>query len=175
MRATGWTTNETIDWAQAAKGPAPLPEGLYKARIASAKPQGTKSENKPMAVLELEFYQDAEGNEIKKRKIKDFVLITQEAAFRVLQICSALEVSPPASNGTEEVEEFCRELVSAAKDGVYVRVKHETSTDKRTGEDRTDMRVARYLNPSQVSGSESTDDAPPPRRSRGNGVSAEAT
>lgn len=172
----GWSDSNVIDWAKAAKGPEPLAEGLYKFRFASAKPTLSKSKGEPMIVLELEIYQDSEGNPLK-RKLKDYLPLSQEAAFRAIALCKALDCDAPPDNvATDEAiaAGFCNVLVNAAKDGGYVRIKHEVSTDRRTGEDRTDMRVGRYLNESQVGGSTEEESAPPPRRARGNGAAATA-
>jgi hypothetical protein len=158
---TGWTHNDSIDWSAAARGPKPLEPGLYKARVASAKPTPTKSEGKPMITMELELFEDSEGNSVK-RKLRDYLVLSQEAAFRVLILCKALNIDPLPNTSFEAAEKFCEEIVEAARDGVFVRIKQETRTDPKTGEDRTDNRVDRYLSEAQVESAES--DEPPPRR-----------
>lgn len=151
MKATtGWTQKEKINYeGVSTDAPAPLDPGLYRARITNAELQPTKKKE-PMIKLTVEVFEDGEGNALKaKRKVFDNMVLSQAAAFRILILAKALEIDPLSENDTETTEEWCREIVKAAKEGVWVRIKHETYTSN-DGEERTTMRVARYLNPADV-------------------------
>jgi hypothetical protein len=167
MRNVGWTSGETIDWAEATKGPKPLDEGVYRARVTSAKP--TKSStDKPMIALELELYEDTEGETLKKRvQVRDYLVLTQAAAFRSANLCSALGIETFKSTHFDVIEEFCKDLVRAAADGVLARIKHEAYKG-RDGNERTGMRVAKYLKESDLASSDE------PRRSSNGAAYAEA-
>jgi hypothetical protein len=147
---TGWVTKEKLSYEGVnTDAPKPLDPGLYKARITNAILRPTKK-NDPMIELTCEVFEDGAGNALPfKRKIKDLMVLTQAAAFRILILAKALDIEPLSENDTESTEEWCREIVKAAKEGVWVRVKHEQYTNKN-GDDATTMRIGRYLNPSEV-------------------------
>jgi hypothetical protein len=183
MSRTGWSSSEKIDWSQVSdKGPAPLDEGLYLAKLAKAEPQLSKKTNKPMIKLTVEVSATGDGEKLPKpRTIFDYCVLTQEAAFRVGNLTKALGLASLEDTGFETVSTLCKDAVGAAKSGVYVRIKHETRTDNN-GEERIDMRIAKYLSEEQVkeaaeksSDSDSDDsDSPPRRRARSNNAVAEA-
>ena len=145
----GWTDNTKFNYdGVSTDAPTLLEPGLYKARIASAEPHATK-EGKPMIKLSVELFEDADGNALKPfRKITDNVVLTQAALFRVKILAEALDIEPLGGSSVEEAEEWCREIVKAAKEGVFTKVKHEQY--EKNGEQKTALRIDRYLNASKV-------------------------
>ena len=145
----GWTDNTKFNYdGVSTDAPTPLEPGLYKARIASAEPHATK-EGKPMIKLSVELFEDADGNALKPtRKITDNVVLTQAALFRVKILSEALDIEPLGDSSVETAEEWCRDIVKAAKEGVFTKVKHEQY--EKNGEQKTALRIDRYLNASKV-------------------------
>lgn len=145
----GWTDNTKFNYdGVSTDAPAPLEPGLYKARIASAEPHATK-EGKPMIKLSVELFEDANGEALKPfRKVTDNVVLTQAALFRVKILSEALDIEPLGGSSVEEAEDWCREIVKAAKEGVFTKVKHEKY--EKNGEEKTALRIDRYLNASKV-------------------------
>lgn len=171
----GWTTNEKFgDWDKVTTTVAPPDPGLYRARFVSAEPQATKKAGLPALKLSLELFEDGDGNALeRKRRLGDTLVLTQEAAWRIKLVCQALDISMPEDNSLESAEEFCKELITASKDGVFVRVKHRTYTAKN-GEEAVAADVDRYLSDIEVSeegkteSASSSNGAAPARRPRGN-------
>lgn len=189
MSRNGWTQSNDINWDDVPEGgPAPLEEGLYRAKIISAKPTPTKKEGNPMITLQLEVYEDSEGSKLKSpsgkdttRKLFDYLPLSQEAMFRVRFLCKAFDLDPKTALPNvkpETAAAFCKQLIELSKGGVYVRIKHETRQTPNDGE-RTDMKVGRYLSDEQVKQAGASEQAsdpdspPPPRRSR-NSAAAQA-
>lgn len=145
----GWTSNNKFNYdGVSTDAPAPLEPGLYKARIASAEPQATK-EGKPMIKLTAELFEDADGNALKPfRKVVDNMVLTEKALFRVKILAEALDIEPIDSDAYDVVEAWCRDIVKAAKEGVFTKVKHEKY--EKNGEEKTALRIDRYLNASKV-------------------------
>lgn len=145
----GWTDNTKFNYdGVSTDAPTPLEPGLYKARIVSAEPHPTK-EGKPMIKLSVELFEDADGNALKPfRKITDNVVLTQAALFRVKILSEALDIEALGDSSVEAAEEWCREIVKAAKEGVFTKVKHEKY--EKNGEEKTALRIDRYLNASKV-------------------------
>lgn len=174
MKQTGWTTNEKISYeGVTTDAPPPLEPGLYRARITEAKPQPTK-EKKPMIKLTVEVFENDKGEALAlKRKLTDNMVLTQAAAFRILILSKALGISPLEENSPDAAAAFCKEIVTAAKGGVWVRVKADEYTSN--GETKPTSRVDRYLSDEEVKEAAAKaaggDDAPangaPVRRPRG--------
>lgn len=141
----GWASNEKFgNWDDVQTRPMPPDPGIYRARIASAEPEPTKT-GKPSITLMVELFEDGEGNELPKpRKVRDTLVLTAAAAWRVKLLCVASDLEPPEDNSFETAEQFCSDLIKATKNGVFVKVKHETYTS-REGEERVAARLDRYL------------------------------
>lgn len=125
----------------------PLEPGLYRAKITEAKLQPTKKGD-PMVVITAEVFEDGAGNTIPKRTLRDNVVLTDKAKFRTKILANALDIPPLEELDEEPAQDFCKEVVTAAKDGVWIRVKHEQY--EKDGETRTAMRVARYLSEKEI-------------------------
>lgn len=151
---TGWASNNKLDYSNVSTEEfTPLEPGIYKARITEAKPQPTKEGN-PMIKLLVEVYEDANGDSLPKpRKVFDNMVLTEKALFRVAILAEALDIARLDSDSFEAVEDYCGEIVSAAKDGVFVRLTLEDYT-ARDGSTRKANRVGRYLKHSEASESE---------------------
>lgn len=170
----GWTDNTKFDYTGVTTdAPAPPEEGLYKAKIVLATPQASK-EGKPMLKLTVELFEDDKGEALpSKRKVTDNLVLSQAALWRVKILTEALDIEPIADSSLESAEAFCREVVNAAKSGVFVKIKHEPYTDKQ-GNDKVAARIDRYMSEATVaeegkSESKSTNgaSAAPLRRPRG--------
>lgn len=161
----GWTNNESFgDWSKVETTSAPPAPGLYKARVVQAEPAQTKT-GKPSIKLTLELFEDGTGEELPRpRKVFDQLMLIPQAAWKIKLVCDALNATPPENNGYEAAEDFSKELV-AAKEGCFVKIKHEDYED-RNGNARTSARVDRYLTESEVSDSATT--------TKSNGVSEPA-
>jgi hypothetical protein len=160
----GWTQNEKFNYdGVTTDAPAPLEPGLYKARITEATPQPTK-EGKPMIKLTCEVFENENGDATPKRKLTDNMVLSQAALFRVKIIADALGIEPLADSSLESAEAFCRDIVDAAKAGVWVKVKTETYTRKggdaeNPADQRKAARVDRYLSEDKVAEAASTSKA----------------
>jgi hypothetical protein len=150
MKANGWTNNDKFDYTGVTtEAPPPPEEGLYKAKITLAAPQPTK-EGKPMLKLTVELFENGSGEALTpRRKITDNLVLSQAALFRVKIVSEALDIEPLADSSLESAEQFCRDIVTASKSGVWVKVKHEPYTDK-TGNERVAARIDRYMSDAKV-------------------------
>jgi hypothetical protein len=170
MKSQGWATKEKLDYSAISNGPAPLEPGVYKAKILEANAQATKK-NDPMLVLSVQILEDKDGNKVSSRfPVRDNFTFGK-GLFRVAQLCSALDVSPPEDTGFETIEEFGRAVLDAGKGGVWVRVTTEPYTSK-SGEEKLGNRIGRYLTDTQAS--QTTDDSAEAASSNGsNGTTTE--
>ncbi len=174
MKQVGWVTNEKpLAWDQVSTdAPPPLDPGIYKARIVSAKPAPTKTQNKPALALELEIFEDGSGTALDKpRKSRDTLVFTQAAQWRIKQVCEATGVDFPVDFELESATEYASGLLKV--DGFYLKMKQETF--ESNGELRTKHSVDRYLKPTEVADSASksngaSETAAPTRRRRGNEI-----
>lgn len=169
----GWTENTKFNYdGVTTDAPAPLPEGLYKARFSAAEPQASK-EGKPMIKLTCEVFEDADGNALpRKRTLIDNMVLSEKALFRIKILAEALDIEPLSDSSVETAEEWCRAIVKAAATGVYVKVKHETY--EKNGEEKTAMRADRYLNPNKVAAETSSPTNGAARRPRRSAEAAQA-
>ena len=143
---TGWTDEGELDLSGVGKGPPPPPEeGVYEAIIDEAMAAGTKPDangkSKPAFSLTLTLdraFNNAEGS--MKRKIFDKIVLTQAAAFRLVQLCDAVEVPKLTKTAMSAVEEFCGDLVGKR---VWIRLKHETNASYNSG--KPTAKVGAYL------------------------------
>jgi hypothetical protein len=159
----GWTTSEKFNYeGVSTDAPAPLPEGLYRARFAEAKPQATK-EGKPMIKLTVEVFENEDGESVGKRRITDNVVLSQAALFRVKILADALDIEPLADSSLESAEAWCRDIVDAGKSGVWVKIKHESYIG-RDNQERTTHRVDRYLNDAKVGTADAPENGTSPKR-----------
>lgn len=170
----GWTSNNTFNYdGVSTDAPKPPDEGLYKARFESAEPHATK-EGKPMIKLSVELFEDANGDALsRKYKITDNVVLSAAALFRVKILSDALDIEPIAGDSVELAEEWCKEIVKAGSEGVFVKVKHETYI-RKDGSEGTAARVDRYLNPSKVAAEASASSNGASRRPRRGAETAQA-
>ena len=153
---TGWASNNKLDYSNVSTEEfTPLEPGIYKARITEAKPQPTKDGN-PMIKLLVEVCENADGERLPKpRKVFDNMVLTEKALFRVAILADALDIGRLESDSFEAVEDYCGEIVNAAKDGVFVRLTLEDYT-ARDGSTKKANRVGRYLKSSEASESDSS-------------------
>lgn len=133
----GWSTRDKLDWDKVdASGPKPLDPGIYKLRIAKAEPKKTSS-GKPGALLQHEVVSTHDGEVIdNNRKVFDNLTFEESAMFRPKQLALALDSDLPETNGFEDVQTFCHELL-----GKEVLAK----LILRTYQGRTSSRIEAYL------------------------------
>lgn len=172
MKANGWSTNEKFDYSGVTtEAPPPPEEGLYKAKISLAAPQPTK-EGKPMIKLTVKLFEDSKGQELeRKATVSDFVVLSQDTRFRIKALAEALDIEPLENSSLECTEEFCRDIVTAAKSGVFVKIKHKAYTD-REGNEKVAACIACYMSEAKVAEESSSKESngassAPLRRPRG--------
>lgn len=170
---SGWAKSEKFDYSGVSTdAPAPPDEGLYRAKITKAAPQPTKEGN-PMIKLTVELFENEDGEPLpKKRTVFDNLTLSEAALWRVLLLSEALDIKPIESSAYEDAVGFCRTIVEAAKSGVFVKIKHESYTN-RNGDEATAARVDRYMSDAKVaeagkssSSSNGTSSLPTTRRPR---------
>jgi len=153
---TGWTSNNKLDYSKVSTEEfSPLEPGIYKAVITEAKPHPTKKEA-PMIKLLVEVVENANGERLPKpRKVFDNMVLSEKALFRVAILSDALDIARLESDAFEVVEDYCSEVVDAAKDGVFVRLTLEDYT-ARDGSTKKANRIGRYLKSSEAGEAETT-------------------
>lgn len=117
------------------------PVGFYAVELEKAEAKKTTT-GKPCSKLVLSIRSMADGSPAKRGKLFDTVVLTQNAAFRVKNLASALHIDPPRSGKFDHNFNFCKDaLAAAATNGLYVRVDHKPDM-----KDETRMRavVGRY-------------------------------
>lgn len=128
--SNGWTGHdEQIDWD--AVGNNALPEGVYLLKAVGTKAKLT-SGGKPSCEAQFEVASTFDGEKVGNRKVYDTLTISQQAAFKVKNLCSAMngDLCPPRSGSFQDVEEFSNNLLDSARDGVYALLKQDTYEGK---------------------------------------------
>ena len=122
----GWTdTPEEIDYGKVDDSEFQLPEpGFYAVDVEQLEPEKTKN-GKPSVKLVAKISKGADGSKARRGKLFDTLVLTQEAAFRIKNLSSALHIDPPRSGAYDEVYNFCLSALSAARSGLFVRVDHK--------------------------------------------------
>jgi len=144
----GWTdTYNAIDFNKVDDSEFALPEtGFYAVDLEKCEPKKTQK-NKPAIEVVLKITTAADGSAARRGKLFDTVVLTQEAAFRVKNLSSALHIDPPRSGTYDEVYNYCLSALSAARSGLFVRVDHKPDV-----KDPSTMRarVGRYYDADEV-------------------------
>lgn len=169
------------------KGPGPLDPGVYRAKITNAELKTSKAGN-DMIVVDLEVFEDGQGNELpKRRKLTDRVVVTEKALFRVAILAEALGLANLEDDAEDTIKDWCEQVKTAGADGVWLRIAHEPYSainDQGETETRQSMRVGRYLKTASVADSRTigassssngaTSEAPMRRPRKTGGATAEA-
>lgn len=119
MAYTGWKEQDAVNWDKVStEGFTLLDPGVYQLEIIEATPRrtdpkgDTKKKAKSAVRLVLETVLNSDGEETPHKRIYDSgVIVDQEGGFKTKQICEALDISPPETNGFEDVNEFAEALV----------------------------------------------------------------
>lgn len=91
----------------------PIPKGLYKCKVSDITSGTSQSSGNPMLTVEYEVVQRGDW---KGRKLWDYIVLTDEAAWKLRQFTDALG---KRAKGTLDTDALVGEMV-------LVRVKHET-------------------------------------------------
>lgn len=128
--SNGWVGHtEAIDWDNA--GNNALPEGVYLLKGVGTKAKLT-SNGKPSCEAQFEVASTFDGEKVGNRKVFDTLTISQAAAFKVKNLCSATggDLCPPRSGAFQDVEEFANSVLDSTRDGVYAFLKQDTYEGK---------------------------------------------
>lgn len=133
----GWTSRTAIDLTGVSKGPPPpMNDGIYKASVVKAEPQETKK-GKAAFVCDLKATECLTGQSLEGvSPMLRFETVSEDAPFRLKQLCESAQIDPPTTWGFDDITEFCKSLVGCE---AIVKAKQSTYNGK------TNAKVDAYL------------------------------